>query len=62
MRDKQWVELEPLLPKSSGRGRRWTEHRTVINGIVWVFNAGAILRSLLEHLGLSLNIYRRFNR
>ena len=41
MSDEQWAELEPPLPKGVGRGRRWTYHRTVINGILWVLNTGA---------------------
>ncbi|WP_435866676.1 transposase [Streptomyces yokosukanensis] len=31
--DVEWSRLEGHLPKSVGRGGRWKDHRTVINGI-----------------------------
>ncbi len=36
--DKQWVALEPLLPKpakrADGRGRPWRDTREVLNGVL----------------------------
>ncbi|EPH40168.1 hypothetical protein STRAU_6781 [Streptomyces aurantiacus JA 4570] len=38
--DVEWARLEPHLPKSVGRGGRWKNHRTVINGILFHQRAG----------------------
>lgn len=51
MSDEQWTALEPLLPVNIGRGRRWTDHRQVINGILWVLNTGAAWRDMPERFG-----------
>lgn len=48
--DKAWREIEPLLP-SNGRGRRWREHRQVINGILWKLRTGAPWRDMPERYG-----------
>ena len=32
--DRAWARTEPPLPVSS-RGRRWRDHRQVLNGILW---------------------------
>ncbi len=61
MSDEQWSALEPLLPVNDGRGRRWSDHRTVINGILWVLNTGAAWRDLPERFGSWQTIYHRFN-
>ena len=37
--DAQWKLIEPLLPKQS-RGGRWDEHRTTLNGMLWVLRYG----------------------
>jgi hypothetical protein len=37
--DVAWARIEPLLP-GSGRGRRWRDHRQVINGILWQLRTG----------------------
>jgi len=61
MSDEQWAALEPLLPVNTGRGRRWTDHRQVINGILWVLNTGAAWRDMPERFGSWQTIYHRFN-
>ncbi|WP_409496649.1 transposase [Amycolatopsis sp. cmx-11-12] len=33
--DKAWAVIEPLLPPRQGGGRRWRDHRRVINAILW---------------------------
>jgi len=49
MSDEQWTALEPLLPVNIGR--RWSDHRQVINGILWVLNTGAAWRDMPERFG-----------
>lgn len=40
--DAQWRRLQPLLPHQKPRiGRPSLDHRTVINGILWVLRTGA---------------------
>ena len=40
--DDQWHRLEPLLPAQKPRtGRPGKDHRTVINGILWVLRTVA---------------------
>jgi transposase len=29
-----WMRIEPLLPQVDDRGRRWRDHRQVVNGIL----------------------------
>ena len=48
--DQAWARIEPLLPVS-GRGRRWRDHRQVINGILWKLRTGAPWRDLPERYG-----------
>lgn len=31
--DRVWAVIEPLLPPVQGGGRRWRDHRQVINAI-----------------------------
>ncbi|WP_372491217.1 transposase [Amycolatopsis tucumanensis] len=40
MADRAWARIEPLLPVS-GRGRRWRDHRQVLNAILWKPRTGA---------------------
>jgi hypothetical protein len=35
--EEAWSVIAPLLPVSGGRrGGQWRDHRTVINGILWL--------------------------
>lgn len=60
--DRAWVELEPLLPAGDGRGRRWRDHRQVINGILWRLRTGAPWRDVPERYGPWQTCYERFKR
>jgi hypothetical protein len=46
--DVQWARIEALVPQNGGRGRRWRDHRTVIDGMLWVHASGASWRELPE--------------
>ena len=61
--NKQWERLEPLLPPQKPRtGRPSQDHRTVINGILWVLGTGAPWRDLPERYGKWTTVYSRFQR
>jgi transposase len=61
--DQQWQQLEPLLPPQSPKtGRPNKDHRTVINGILWVLRTGAPWRDLPERYGPWRTIASRFYR
>jgi transposase len=61
--DGQWQRLEPLLPPQSPKtGRPSKDHRTIINGILWVLRTGAPWRDLPERYGLWRTIASRFYR
>lgn len=49
--DRTWAVIEPLLPPVSGRGRRWRDHRQVIDAIVGKLRTGAPWRDLPERYG-----------
>src|SRR5262249_56709803 len=38
--DAEWVRLEPLLPGHPRRGRRWSDHRLVIDGVFFRTRTG----------------------
>lgn len=61
--NEQWAQLEPLLPPQKPRtGRPSLEHRTVMNGILWVLRTGTPWRDLPERYGKWTTIYSRFQR
>jgi transposase len=59
--DDAWERIEPLLP-TQRRGGRWAEHRTVLNGMFWVLNAGAQWRDMPERYGKWETVYGRYRR
>lgn len=61
--DEQWEQLAALLPPEKPKtGRPSLDHRTVVNGILWVLRTGAPWRDLPERYGNWHTIYSRFRR
>ena len=61
--DAQWRRLEPLLPPERPRtGRPNHDHRTILNGILWVLRTGAPWRDLPERYGPVGTVSSRFYR
>lgn len=59
--NQQWHRLEPLLPAQKPKtGRPSKDHRTVINGILWVLRTGAPWRDLPECYGVWASVSGRF--
>ena len=61
--DARWQQLGPLLPPQKPRtGRPANDHRTVINGILWVLRTGSPWHSLPERFGSWKTVSSRFYR
>lgn len=61
--NEQWDRLRPFLPPQKPyTGRPALDHRTVLNGILWVLRTGAPWRDLPERYGKWTTIYSRFQR
>jgi transposase len=61
--DVQWERLRPLLPPQKPRtGRPAKDHRTVLNGILWILRTGSPWRSLPERYGSWKTVSSRFYR
>ncbi len=61
--DDEWTRLAPLLPPQRPRsGRPGKDHRTVLNGILWILRTGAPWRDLPERYGPWQTVYSRFRR
>jgi transposase len=59
----QWERLQPLLPpQKSTRGRPAHDHRTILNGILWILRTGAPWRDLPERYGPWRTVASRFYR
>lgn len=60
--DRAREQIAPLLPENGGRGGRWEDHRTVVDGILWKPRTGAPWRDLPERYGPRRACYDRFVR
>ncbi len=61
--DQQWQQLQPLLPlQKPPTGRPAKDHRSIINGILWVLRTGAPWRDLPERYGSWPTLASRFYR
>lgn len=61
--DDQWERLQPLLPpQKPATGRPNLDHRTVIEGILWIDRTGAPWRDLPAQFGRWQTVYSRFRR
>ena len=61
--DDQWRQIQPLLPPQKPlTGRPGKDHRTIVNGILWVLRTGAPWRDLPERYGPWRTVASRFYR
>jgi len=62
--EEQWTKITPLLPPHKPRrARPAKDHRTVLNGVLWVLRAGTPWwRDLPERYGPWQTVYSRFYR
>ena len=59
--DEHWELLKGLFPRQK-RGGRWNDHRTTLNGMLWILRSGAPWRDLPDRYGKWASVYHRFNR
>jgi transposase len=60
---RQWERLQPLLPPQKPHtGRPATDHRRILNGILWLLRTGAPWRDLPERYGPWRTVASRFYR
>lgn len=62
--DREFNAIRHLLPRQRKRqaGRPWKDHRTVINGIMWILRTGSPWRDLPAEFGKWQTVYARFRR
>lgn len=61
--DDLWERLAPLLPPQRPRtGRPAQDHRTILNGMLWILRTGAPWRDLPDRYGKWQTVYSRFRR
>ena len=61
--DEQWARLQPLLPPQKQRiGRPAKDHRTIVNGMLWIDKTGAPWRDIPERYGPWQTVATRFYR
>ena len=59
--ERQWARLKPLLPPQKPHtGCPSKDHRTVINGILWILRTGAPWRDLPSRYGAWQTVSGRF--
>ncbi|MEU8777079.1 IS5 family transposase [Streptomyces sp. NPDC048606] len=58
----EWARLAPLLPGDGRRGGRWSDHRTVINGILFRLRTGVPWRDVPSQYGPWKTAYERHRR
>ncbi|MFE5893836.1 IS5 family transposase [Streptomyces sp. NPDC056462] len=57
-----WVRIEPLMPADPARGRRWADHRRILEAIAWKYRTGSPWRDLPDELGPFQTAHKRLVR
>lgn len=61
--DEFWAVVEPLLPSAEGRpGRRWSDHRRILEGICWRYRTGSPWRDVPVEFGPWQTVWKRHFR
>jgi transposase len=61
--DAYWEQLSPLLPPQKPlTGRPATDHRLIVEGMLWVARTGSSWRELPEHFGPWTTVASRYQR
>ncbi|WP_407568231.1 IS5 family transposase [Arsenicicoccus dermatophilus] len=61
--DSEWVLIEPFMPCADGkRGRRFRDHRTVVEPIIYRYRTGIAWRDLPGEFGPWQTVWKRHRR
>lgn len=62
--DDAWNAIRYLMPNDTKprRGRPWSNHRQLVNGVLWILQTGAAWRDLPDEFGKWKTVYNRFRR
>jgi transposase len=60
--DAQYDLITDLMPANGKRGGQWNDHRTTLNGILWILHTGAQWRELPERYGKWKSVHDRLTR
>jgi len=61
--DVLWAQIAPLLPPRYGkRGRLPSDHRPILEGLLWIMNAGRGWRDIPPQFGPWHTIYSRYQQ
>jgi len=61
--DEFWAVVEPLMPSDEGKcGRRFGDHRRILEGIAWRFRTGSPWRDLPAEFGPWQTVWKRHHR
>src|SRR5215213_1682355 len=61
--DEVWAVIEPVLPSDVGRrGKRWSDHRMILEGIAWRYRVGAPWRDVPAEFGPWQTGWKRHHR
>src|SRR5258708_4019756 len=58
--DGPWELVQDLFP-AQGRGGKWEDHRTLLNGVMWRLRTGAPRRDGPDRFGKWPTVYHRFS-
>ncbi|MFF1715550.1 IS5 family transposase [Streptomyces sp. NPDC058268] len=58
----EWDRMVSFLPRGGARGGRWSDHRRVINGVLYRVRTGVQWRDLPERFGPWETVYKRHRR
>jgi transposase len=61
LEDRHWELVKGLMPMQK-RGGKWNDHRTTLDGMLWVLRSGAPWRDLPQRYGKWTSVYDRFSR
>jgi transposase len=61
--NEMWTLIEPVLPSDVGRrGRRWRDHRQVLEAIAWRYRTGCPWRDVPADFGPWQTLWKRHRR
>ena len=60
--DREWVRLEPLLPRGARTGRPPKDYRIILDALLWLAKTGAPWRDLPDRFGPWQSVATRFYR